>query len=85
MKTIIRIWTIVSILLVVFLILKIIDANVSLKYEVYEPRAILGESKSIDDRERSIAAGIKMLYIAVVYVSFVILGCIKFLGIVKKK
>lgn len=85
MKIAIRVWIIISIILLAYLVLKLVDANVSLKYEVYEPRTMLGGNESIDEREKSIRSGITMLSIAIGYVILVIIGCVKFLRIIKKK
>lgn len=84
MKIIIKVWILISVILVAYFILRLLDMNVSLKYEVYEPRAILGGSKSIDEREKSITGGITLIYIGICYVTLVIIGCIKFLGALRQ-
>jgi len=66
MKNIIRIWVIVSLLFISFLLLKIVDYNVSIKYEVEEARFFYsGGSELIDNKEELLQNKITFVYVVI--------------------
>lgn len=66
MKNIIRIWVIVSLLFIAFLLLKIVDYNVSIKYEVEDARFFnSGGNELIDNKEESLENKITFVYVVI--------------------
>ncbi|MES2285441.1 MAG: hypothetical protein V4547_07110 [Bacteroidota bacterium] len=79
MNLLTKIWISISIILLGIIILKLLDAQVSLKYEVSEPRAILGDNKDIVHREKELQSGIIWLWVVFSYVLISIFGFIKYI------
>lgn len=75
MQRAIKVWIIVSIILIAWLVLKIYDISVSIKYEVDEPRTMFGDSDSLKEREQLLRNSITYHFISLIYLGINLIGC----------
>ena len=85
MKLFVRIWIILSVVFICVIILKIFDCQVSLKYEVDEPRIMSDDSESVRFKEGELQDKIRWLWITFSFILVSIFVSIKYLLLITRK